>query len=109
MTPELAHWVIGMLGSCTVVVVGAVVWLTTLVFNIGKKYGALEAIADKIDKSGDRIDRIPILETKLDQLAQSHAEERRRFASDWPEMHERVTTLWERSRRRESQGEYGGE
>lgn len=107
MTPELAHWVIGMLGSCTVVVVGAVVWLTTLVFNIGKKYGALEALADKINSAKDRMERVPIIETKLDQLAASHAEERRRFASDFPAVVEKVTTLWERSRQRESQGQYG--
>lgn len=113
MTPEqlqefasLAHWAIGAFASCAVIVVGAVVWLTTLVFGIGKKYGALEALTAKIDKTHDRIERVPIIETKLDQLALSHAEERRRFASDFPAIVEKVTALWDRSQRA-SQGQFG--
>lgn len=113
MTHEDLKWLILSMAGCTVSVVGAVTWLATLVFRIGQKYGSVEATlssiqdaSKRVESSAARLDRIPILETKLDQLADSITEERRRFASAWPTMVEKVTTLWERSRR-DSQGQFG--
>lgn len=97
------QWIIGLLLTCTSMVVGAVAWLSVLVFKIGQKYGAVETQLATIHKAGERfekanekLDRIPLLETKLDLLADSVAEERRRHASEFPEMRDKVTALWEK-------------
>lgn len=118
MTAETLHLALWIIGGCTVAIVGAVVWLATLVFRIGQKYGVVETEIGEFKKSvaefkkaSERLERIPILEIKVDQLAMSSAEERRRFASEWPELREKVTTLWERvfslQNWRKSQGQYG--
>lgn len=103
MNPELAKWLIGMIGGATVAIVGAVVWLTVLVFKIGQKYGAVETELAKFEKATAKLEavheelgRIDVLETKLEQLIDSHAEERKRFASDWPVMRSKVDRLWEK-------------
>ena len=118
MNPELVKWAIVAIASCTVTIVGAVVWLATLVFKIGQKYGSVETelaalheTGKKFEKANDRLDRVPLIETKLDMLADAVAEERRRFASEFPEMQQKVTALWERvfslQNWRKSQGQYG--
>lgn len=118
LTPEMLKWAIGTIGACTVAIIGAVVWLATLVFRIGQKYGAVESeiasfkrAVNKLESSHERLGRIDVLETKLEQVIDSHAEERRRFASDFPEMQSKVTALWERvfslQQWRKSQGQYG--
>lgn len=103
MTPELLKYLIGALASCTVVIVGAVVWLTVLTFRIGHKYGAVETKLERLDKVTSKLEeiteeltRLDVLETKLASLMDSHSEERRRFASDWPVLKSRVDTLWEK-------------
>jgi hypothetical protein len=103
MTAELAKWLIGAIVGGAVTIVGAVVWLQVLVFRIGQKYGAVEskleeldAAIEKLDKAGEKLARVDVIETKLAQLIESHAEERRRFASEWPELKSRVDVLWER-------------
>jgi hypothetical protein len=111
ITPELAKILIGALLTGTATVIGAVVWLTTLVFRIGREHGRLEALADRIEHVAAMVEetkKIPIIETKLDQLAAFYAEERRRYAGQWTEVLEKVAKLWDRSEhRRESQGQYG--
>lgn len=118
MNPELAKWIIGALAGCTVTVVGAVVWLAVLVFKIGHKYGAVEKelstlheTGKKFEKANEKLERVPLIETKLDLLADAVGEERRRFASEFPEMQQKVTALWERvfslQNWRKSQGQYG--
>lgn len=103
MNPELAKWVIFAIASCTVTVVGAVAWLAVLVFKIGQKYGAVETelatlheTGKKFEKANERLERIPVIETKLGQLAEVSAEERRRFASEWPPYRSKVDALWEK-------------
>lgn len=103
MTPELLKWLLGAIGGCTVAIVGAVVWLSVLTFRIGHKYGSVETKLEKFDKAIGKLEsvqedlqRIVVVETKLEQLLDSHAEERRRFASDWPEMKSKVDVLWEK-------------
>ena len=118
MTPEMMKWALGAMGACTVTVLGAVVWLATLVFRVGQKYGSVEtsleaikAAADAMQHAHERLDRIPIIEMKVEGLAESISEERRRFASLIPQMQEKLTTLWERvfslQTWRKSQGHYG--
>lgn len=103
MTPELAKWLIGAVAGATVTIVGAVVWLSVLVFRIGQKYGRVELELEKFGKAtakletiSEDLERLTVVETKLEQLIDSHAEERRRFASDWPAMKSRVDVLWEK-------------
>jgi hypothetical protein len=118
MTPEMMKWALGAMASLSAAVLGAVVWLTVLVFRVGQKYGAVENTLEAIQKTSDalhedrtKLDRIPIIELKVDQLAQAQADERRRFASEWPEMREKVATLWQKvfsmANWRKSQGQYG--
>ena len=118
MTPEMMKWALGAMASCTVAVVGAVAWLALLVFRVGQKYGAVETTLEAIQKTSDamaedrdKLDRIPLIELKVEQLTQFQAEERRRFASEWPEMRDKVTALWERvfslQAWRRSQGQFG--
>ena len=118
MTPELLHLALWIIGGCTVTIVGAVVWLASLVFRIGKKYGAVEIEIDRLEKGVEKLDRstealarLPLIEQKLDQLAASHGEERRRWASEWPEYRSKVDRLWEKvfslQSWRRSQGQFG--
>jgi hypothetical protein len=118
MNPELVKWIVVAIASCTATVIGAVVWLAVLVFKIGQKYGAVETelatiheAGRKMEKANEKLDRVPLIETKLDMLADAVAEERRRFASEFPDMQQKVTTLWERvfslQNWRKSQGQYG--
>lgn len=103
MTPELAKWLIGIVITCTVAIGGAVAYLSTVVFKIGQKYGAVETsltaiqkAGEKIEKHGERLERIPILEMKIDTHANAYAEGQRRFNSIIPPLQEKVTTLWEK-------------
>lgn len=119
MTPETIHLALWIFGCCTAAVVAAVVWLTALVFRVGHKYGLVErdlerlerGVAD-LEKATEKLERIPAIEAKLDQAIASHAEERRRYASEWPKLQEKVTTLWEKTFsierwKRASQGQFG--
>lgn len=103
MTPELAKWLVGAIASSVVVLVGAIVWVSVLAFRVGKKIGdyenttrRLDEALLKLDHAADRIGRIDVLESRLEQFANAHGEMQRRFASDFPEMREKVATLWEK-------------
>lgn len=92
MSPELAKWLIGS-------VVGAVVYISAIVFAVGRKYGkvestleALQEAAKKVEKASDKLERIPILEVKVDTIANAQA----RMSSLLPPMQEKVTALWEK-------------
>ena len=103
MNPELLKWALGAVGACTVAIVGAVVWLATLVFKVGQKAGAvektierLEKSVEKVDKVGERLEMIPLIKQQVEQLALTFTEERRRFNSVFPDLQHKVTTLWEK-------------
>lgn len=103
VTPELVKWLIGSLAACGVAIVGAVVWLSVLTFRIGQKYGAVEEKLERFEDATKKLEgvhenlsRVDTLEARFEQLVESHAEERRRFASDWPEYKSKVDVLYEK-------------
>lgn len=103
MTPELIKWALAAVGTCTVAIVGAVVWLAALVFKVGQKAGHIETTIERLEKSAglvdkvsDRLEMIPLIRQQLEQLTLALTEERRRINSVIPEMQQKVTALWER-------------
>ena len=103
MNIDLIKWVLGAIGGLVVVVVGAVAWLSMLVFKIGQKYGAVETqletiekAGEKLEKANERLEMIPVIKVQVEQLGLAFVEERRRFNSVFPEVQQKVTALWER-------------
>lgn len=92
MNAELAKWLIG-------AVVGAVLYISGIVFVVGRKYGkvettldALQKAAEKVEKASEKLERIPIIEVKVETLANAQA----RMSGMFPPMQEKVTALWEK-------------
>lgn len=96
MTPEVAKSLVTALWVVGSAVVMAVAWLTAMVFRAGAKLARFEAAAEKIEKAGSLLERVPIVEVKLEQLAEAQTEDRRRFNSVIPPIQEKVATLWEK-------------
>lgn len=96
MTPDAAKSLVTAMWVVGTAIVAAVAWLSVLVFKAGSKLARFEAAADKIEKACERLERIPIIEVKVDQLAEAQTEDRRRVNSLIPPIQEKVTTLWEK-------------
>ena len=118
MNPDNIKWVLGALGSAVVVVVGAIAWLNVASYRIGRMHLSLEVeakaraeLSAQLKDVAEKLRAVDLLAAKVEQLEESHAEERRRFASDFPDMQSKVTALWERvfslQEWRKSQGRFG--
>lgn len=77
--------------GAVVAIVGAVVWISALLFKVGQKAGGLdeklarfEKAADKLDKTNERLEAIPLIKQQVEQLAFAFTEDRRRFNSVFP-------------------------
>lgn len=101
MTPDTMHWLLGMIGASTVTIIGAVVSLLVVAYRIGRIHHGIqserearERLTRALERVDERLATVDRLATKVEQLEASHAEERRRFSSDWPEMVSKVSALW---------------
>lgn len=101
MTPDLARWLVGIMGGATATILGAVVSLLVVAYRIGRIHHGIqserearERLTKALENVEERLATVDRLAVKVEQLEASHAEERRRFTSVWPELNSKVSALW---------------
>jgi argonaute-like protein implicated in RNA metabolism and viral defense len=118
MNPDNIKWVLGALGSAVVVVVGAIVWLNVASYRIGRMHLGLEVeakaraeLSTQLKDVADRLRALDMIAAKVEQLEESHAELRKRFTSDFPDVVSKVDQIWAKvfslQEWRKSQGRFG--
>ena len=90
MSEETVKWVIGSAGSAGMIVSGLVVYLVRLAYGIGQSAKAIESKLEKLTKIEERAERVPVIETKLEQLANAQTAHRAKTDSDIKELRRAV-------------------
>lgn len=88
------QWALGALGGVTVFLCGLVGWLVKLAFDLGRHARAVESLRDALVEMKRAADRVPVLETRAEQLEHVLEAHVRKTDSD---MRELRRSVWGRS------------
>lgn len=94
MAPETLKWLIGGAASSVVVIGGVLGWLMSMVYRLGQSAKTIEQVGKDLLHVRERADKVPIIETKLEQLADAQQAHRAKTDSDIRELRRAV---WGRS------------
>ncbi len=94
MTPETIKWIAGGAASSVVVFGGLIAWLMRLVYQLGASAKSIEEMRADLVGMKTNADKVPILETKAEQISEMLHAHIRKHDSDVKELRRAV---WGRS------------